>query len=204
MLAIVSRGILLALATATAILLRRRHVAISAELNVEKGQPANESSGKTPGRVSSPTQATWPFPGSLALQDQPKRGSCPANKLTPHDLPSSAFTRTHNADEHAYKTDRQIFILLPLVLTVAQIFATLSAALNVAASILADGTIIRTNQPLPYIHLASATSTLLWSFTALVIIQSKSISFNIILISRSCGVVKYFPLYRTPRRNKLR
>jgi hypothetical protein len=190
MLALVSRSILLVLATATAILLRRRHVAISAEFNIEKGQPANESSTKTPGRVSSPTQATWPFPGSLALQDRPKCGSCPANKSTPHDLPSSTLIRTHNVDEYAYKMDRQTFILLPLVLTVAQVFAILSAALDVAASILAEGTFIRTNQPLPHIHLASATCTLLWSFMALTIIQSKSNSFNIILSSLVlCGQV---------------
>ena len=206
MLALVSRGILLTLATAAAILLRRRHAAISAETNIEKGQPANESSEKTPGRVSSPTQATWPFPGSLAMQDQPKRGNCPADSSTPNDLPPSTFTRTHNVEEHAYNMGRQVFILLPLVLTIAQIFATLSAALNVAASILVDGAIMRTNQTLGHIHFASATCTLLWSFMVLATIQSKSNNFNIILVLRLYDVVKYFLLHfdRTPRRNKLR
>ncbi|KAF8557635.1 hypothetical protein OG21DRAFT_1482101 [Imleria badia] len=171
-LALVSRGILLSLAIATAILVRRQGAAVSATINIEKGQTADESPGKTPGRVSSPTPATWPFPGSLALQDQPQRGSCPANKLTLSDLvPSSTFTPTHNVDEHAYKMDRQIFILLPLVLTMGQIFAILAAALNVAASILVDGTFSQTNPPEPHILLASASCTLLWSFMVLAIIQ---------------------------------
>ncbi|KAI9571144.1 hypothetical protein HD554DRAFT_253888 [Boletus coccyginus] len=205
MLALVSRGILLTLAIATAIQLRRRHAAISAGINIEKGWPANESSRKTPGRVSSPTQATWPFPGSLAFQGHPKLGSCPANKSPQHDLPSSTFTRTHNIDEHAYKADRQNFIFLPMVLTIAQIFATLSAALNVAASILVEGAIIRTNQPLPHILLASATCTLLWSFMVLATIQSKSSSFISILSSHTWHVVKYFLLHldRIHRRSKL-
>lgn len=205
MLALVSRGILLTLAIATTIQLRRRHAAISAGINIEKGWPANESSQKTPGRVSSPTQATWPFPGSLAFQGHPKLGSCPANKSPQHDLPSSTFTRTYNIDEHAYKADRQNFIFLPMVLTIAQIFATLSAALNVAASILVEGAIIRTNQPLPHILLASATCTLLWSFMVLATIQSKSSSFISILSSHTCHVVKYFLLHldRIHRRSKL-
>ncbi|KAG6375496.1 hypothetical protein JVT61DRAFT_3055 [Boletus reticuloceps] len=108
LLALVSRGILLILAIATAVLLRRRHAAVSPEVNVEKGRTPDESSGKTPGRVSSPTQATWPFPGSLALQDQPHRTGRPANEPTPPNFPpSSTFTRTHEVDEHAHRTDRQ-------------------------------------------------------------------------------------------------
>ena len=205
MLALASRGILLTLAIATAILLRRRYAAISAGVNIEKGWPANESSRKTPGRVSSPTQATWPFPGSLALQGRPKLGGRPANKSTQHDLPSSAFTRTHNVDEHAYEAGRRLFIFLPMVLTIAQIFATLSAALNVAASILVEGAIIQTNQPLPHILLASATCTLLWSFMVLATIQSKSNSFNTISSSHTCHVDKYFLLHldHIHRRSKL-
>lgn len=203
-LALVSRAILLTLAIATAILLRCRHAAIATELNIEKGRQADDSSGKTPGRVSSPTQATWPFPGSLALQDQSQRGSCPPNESTPPDLlPPTAATRTHHLAEEAYKIDIHIFILLPLVLVIAQIFATLAAALTVAACILVAPT---TNQPLPHILLVSATCTLLWSFAALAIIQSESDSFSTILNSHLCHADKYFPLIfaRIHRRNRLR
>lgn len=194
-LALVARGILLTLAIAAAILFRRRHAAIAAELNIEKVRPADESSGKTPGRVSSPTPATWPFPGSLALQHQSGHGSCPANQSTrPGLLPSSTPTRTLHVDEDIYKFDDQIFTFLPLVLTIAQIFATLSAALNIAASMLVGGAITRTNQPLLRILLASAACTLLWSITILAIIQSKSDSFSTILSSRSCHADKCSPL----------
>lgn len=197
-----SRGILLVIAITTAILLRRRHAAVSATINLEKGQTDNDSPGKTPGRVSSPTQATWPFPGSLALQDQLQRGSCPADKSILSDLvPSSAFTRTHNVDEYAYKMDRQMLIFLPLVLTMGQMFAILAAALNVTASILVDGAFSRTNQPQPHILLASASCTLLWSFMVLATIQSKSDSFS---TTMSSYIDKYFPLHlnRAPRRSK--
>lgn len=178
-LALVARGILLTLAIAAAILLRRRYSAIAAEVNIEKGRPADESSGKTPGRISSPTPATWPFPGSLALQRWSERGSCPANQSARPDLlPPSTSTPPHNMDKDLHKFDRQNFIFLPLVLAIAQIFATLSAALNVAASILGDGAITRTNQPLPHLLLASAACTLLWSITVLTIIQSRLNSFT--------------------------
>ncbi|KAH0827996.1 hypothetical protein J3R83DRAFT_3641 [Lanmaoa asiatica] len=171
-LALVSRGILLTLAVATATLLRRRHATIAAEMNIEKGGPATDSSGKTSGRGSSPTPATWPFPGTLALQHQSEHGSCPANKSIPPDLISPSMPTIHNTDEDACKFVRHNVIFLPLVLAIAQIFATLSAALNVVASMLVKGAIIRSNQPLPHILLASAACTLLWSITILVIIQN--------------------------------
>lgn len=201
MLALVSRGILLILAIATAVILRRRHTTIL-EIDIEKGQTTNESSGKTPGRVSSPTQATWPFPGSLALQDKPKHGSCLPNESVQPDLPSSKSTRTHNTDEYGYKMSRQDFIFLPLILSIAQVFAILSAALDVAASILANSA--RTDQPQLHILLASAACTVLWSFMVLATVQSKSNSSSIMSSSPSCG--QYFPphLDRIPRRSKLR
>lgn len=181
-LALVSRAILLTLAVATAVLLRHRRAAIPTESKMEKGRPANDSSA---GRVSSPTQATWPFPGSLV-----------------------AVTRTHHVAQDAFKIDDQnlaLVVLLPLVLTITQIFATLVAALSVAACLLADAT-THLNQPLTHILLVSATCTLLWSFAALAIIQSESDSFSTISSSHVCHSDKYFlPIpARLPRRSMLR
>ncbi|KAG8214060.1 hypothetical protein J3R82DRAFT_10818 [Butyriboletus roseoflavus] len=170
-LALVARGILLTLAITAAILLRHRHADYAAQMNIEKGQPADRSSGKSPGRVSSPTPATWPFPASHALKYKSRRGNCPANQSTPPDLPPSIPSRTHNLDEDAFEFGKQNLIFLPLVLMTAQIFATLSAALNIAASILVDSAVTRTNQSLPHILLVSAACTLLWSITVLTLIQ---------------------------------
>ena len=201
-LALVARGILLTLAVTAAILLRRRHADIVAGMKIET---ADGPSGKTPGRVSSPTPATWPFPASLASKHQSGRGNCPANQSTPPDLPPIP-TRTHNADKDTRKFGKQNFIFLPLVLMTAQIFATLSAALNVAASMLMDGAINRTNQPLPHILLVSAVCTLLWSIAVLILIQSKSNSFSTIFSLHSWHPDKYSPLnlFRALRRSKWR
>lgn len=201
--ALVSRGILLTLALVTAVLLRHRRAAIVAESNIEKGRSADDSSGRTPCRVSSPTQATWPFPGSLAFH-QTQRGACSPNKSPlPDLLPPSAATCTRHVSEDACKIDGQNFILLPLVLVTAQIFAALAAAVSVAACMLVDAA---TDQPPPHILLVGATCTLLWSFSVLAVVQSESDSLHTILSSHSCHADKYSPLIlaRIPRRSRLR
>ncbi|KIJ18587.1 hypothetical protein PAXINDRAFT_8840 [Paxillus involutus ATCC 200175] len=176
-LALASRGIMLSLALITATCSCSRDAAIQAEVDTEKGRPAQGSSpGKTAVRVSSPTPGTWPFPASLAPRSQRNSRNCSArSKVTVTNLPRSlTFTPMGDCEkgnDHHNVDPAQIVGVFLAVLAAAQTASIVCATLSVACSVVTGRSITDANTFLPRIIIARAICTFLWIIAVLTVIH---------------------------------